>query len=249
MIVEDFVMLGKTVPEEQADGRVFVCSAGWSRELRSLIRIYPLGMSGAPPKWSVCRVALERNPRDSRAESWKIGADRSPDAHGEINSQFVVLDTLCEQGRESLMTEIEQTTICAANEARTSLAVVQPDFAPELRFSDRPESDNHPQMWIFAPDEKPEMGAARFPFQPRIKFVCNGARHDLQLREWGAYEWMRKNDWDGRNNHPIRGRLKSNPRLLVGNMNGHRNVWLVIDVLRAVTQIDMFAPEMKRGSE
>lgn len=42
MMFEDFIMLGKTIPEPQKKtGRVFVCSAGYSDEFRHLIRIYP----------------------------------------------------------------------------------------------------------------------------------------------------------------------------------------------------------------
>ncbi len=34
MILDDFVMLGTTVPEPNSDGRVFVCSAGYSATSR-----------------------------------------------------------------------------------------------------------------------------------------------------------------------------------------------------------------------
>jgi len=57
-------MLGTTVPEPTSDGRVFICSAGVSAELRSLMRIYPLARRRTPPRWSVNCVCLERNPKD-----------------------------------------------------------------------------------------------------------------------------------------------------------------------------------------
>ncbi len=66
MILDDFVMLGKTVPEPNSDGRVFVCSAGVSPTLRQLVRVYPLARGGAPARWSVNAVKLERNPKDAR---------------------------------------------------------------------------------------------------------------------------------------------------------------------------------------
>ena len=37
MILEDFIMLGTTVPEPNSDGRIFVCSAGVSPELGKLV--------------------------------------------------------------------------------------------------------------------------------------------------------------------------------------------------------------------
>ena len=39
MILDDFVVLGKTVPEPTSDGRVFVCSAGYSKDIGGLIRV------------------------------------------------------------------------------------------------------------------------------------------------------------------------------------------------------------------
>jgi hypothetical protein len=51
VILDDFVMLGTTVPEPNSSGRVFVCSAGVSDEDRRLIRIYPLARRGAPKRW------------------------------------------------------------------------------------------------------------------------------------------------------------------------------------------------------
>lgn len=243
MICEDFIMLGKTVPEPNSDGRTFVCSAGWSKEMRSLIRIYPLAMQDAPSMWTMASVRLERNPQDHRTESWRLRGDRSGDHHRTINSVFTVQKSLTGTEIASVMEQIEAQSKKQANDAKQSLAVIQPDFPPELHFSENVESDDHPQLSLFArtDEEKRKAGAATFPFQPRLRFSCNGDFHDLQLRDWGCYEWMRKNEMDGRATHPIRKRLLDNPRLLVGNMNRHRNCWLVISVLRPVHQLDLFA--------
>jgi hypothetical protein len=88
MVVEDFVMLGKTVPEPNSDGRVFVCSAGVSAELKTLMRIYPLARRDAPERWSINRVQVERNLRDNRIESRKLAGDRSVGMHDRINLTF-----------------------------------------------------------------------------------------------------------------------------------------------------------------
>src|SRR5207245_9483859 len=104
MIIEDFVMLGTTVPEPNSDGRVFVCSAGVSEEYRKLIRIYPLARRNAPRRWAVHRVQLVRNPRDSRDESFQVAGDRQPGAHQWINYRFeVVKSSYSPSARASLL--------------------------------------------------------------------------------------------------------------------------------------------------
>ena len=241
MIVEDFVMLGKTVPEPQSDGRTFVCSAGWSQEMRQLLRIYPLAIGGAPRTWDVCSVALERNPRDHRDESWQLRGDRKG-GHQQINACFDYQRQLTDGERDNLLSQIDiAASKKEVNRQRQSLAIVQPDYAPTLCYSENVEADGHPQISLFAKteEEKRQLGAKRFPFQPRLQVYINGKPEDWQLREWGCYEWLRKGGPDARHNHPIANRLKANPRLLIGNMNRHRNVWLVIAVLRCVPQGDL----------
>lgn len=246
MICEDFIMLGKTVPESRKDGRVSVCCAGWSPEMRSFVRIYPLAMQGAPKMWSRSCVALERPVHgDSRPESWCLRGERKGEAHRDINQIFEVDNPRLSDAE--IMRVCEQLPVLPKDEAnrkRMSLAVVQPDCPPLLHFTENVEADDHPQMRLFEHDAEArrQLGAQRFPYQPRLRFTTDGSAHDLQLREWGAYEWLRKNGPAGRHNHPARDRLKSNPRLLIGNMNGHRNVWLVISILRAPMQMDLFAP-------
>ena len=96
-------MLGTTVPEPNHDGRVFVCSAGVSREYGSLVRVYPLARGGVPRRWGIFRVPLERNPQDSRRESFKIAGDRSPEAHPGINATFERHDELTPGRRAALL--------------------------------------------------------------------------------------------------------------------------------------------------
>src|SRR5688572_22083981 len=88
LILDDFVMLGTTVPEPKRDGRIFVCSAGVSAELGKLVRIYPLARHSIPHRWNVYRVPVERNPEDSRDASFEVAGDRTPGAHERINEQF-----------------------------------------------------------------------------------------------------------------------------------------------------------------
>ena len=127
MILDDFVMLGTTVAEPMSDGRVAVCSAGYSPELRKLVRIYPLGMADAPHRWSQNRIELERNNRDSRDESWTIKGDRH---RRDINQKFECIEkhvsapTLAPQLNKHLVGSTHE-----ADERRLSLALLRPQNA------------------------------------------------------------------------------------------------------------------------
>jgi hypothetical protein len=242
MILEDFVMLGTTVPEPQLKtGRVFVCAAGYSHEMRRLVRIYPLARKDCPPRWSINRVGLERNAQDSRAESWKIRGDRTPSAHFRINSQFHPMGSVAGHERATIIQSMLSPSIAQANRDRQSLAVIEPVLPPHLMFEENPESPDHPQLLLFDDDrvEHPPEGSARFAFQPYLEFSDADGPHRLQAREWGAYEYMRKHGDPRRHDLADIWRLNDRPCLFVGNMSNHRTAWLVISVLMPLRQLQL----------
>lgn len=233
--IDDFVMLGKTVPEPtRSDGRVFVCSAGISVQLGHLVRVYPLAQREAPERWSVSTVSLERNPADSRHESWKIAGDRSPGAHERINRSFVTAGKIPGSKRAGLLARHAVPSIAEANARRISLAVVHPS-SMELDFEFNPSSPDSPQLALFDDGaEKPKAGAKRFAYIPRLWFTDEGGTHHLMLRDWGCFEFMRKYG-DGRRRELTAAlRLDKSCSLLVGNLSNQRNAWLVISVLRGL---------------
>lgn len=248
LTIDDFVMLGTTVPEPNRDGRVFVCSAGYSATLRSLIRVYPLARYGAPVRWSVNTVKLERNPDDWRAESYKLAGDRRPQVHQHINRVFDASGVMPPGVRAELLRKCAVGSIVEANERRLSLAIVHAD-AMELEFEHNPASPESPQLALFDLPGHPPSGARRFPFIPRLRFRDAVGAHRLMLRDWGVYELMRKNSSltdmsDGERRRFVGGALHLDPTcsLLVGNLNNQRNAWLVISVLRGLRAApDLFA--------
>lgn len=215
MILEDFVMLGKTAPEMDRQGRMTVCSAGWSPELRQLIRIYPLAVENAPPNFSVSQVKLERNHKDSRHESWKIAGDRGVDVHHNINSRFEVKRMLNDWS--GLVDQIPVvSSIKEANARRLSLAVVQPEDSPEF-YLER----NKAREIV-----KKKAGSKTFKYTPRLKFKLGSSQHKIKYLNQEVYDYITptsKTDF-----WKIKNRFKSNPKLLVGNMFAYRNNWLVI---------------------
>jgi hypothetical protein len=251
MRLDDFIMLGKTIPEPNSDGRIFVCSAGISPEFRSLVRLYPLSRFDSPPRWSVCEVTVQRNPRDSRRESFQIAGDRTPDAHPAINGRFRILGTIARDHRDRLLAPYAGGNIAELNAQRRSLAVLHPTAPARLLFEESSESPESPQLSLFA-DNEPQarmLGARRFAYQPRLEFQDGAGWHNLQLRDWGAYEFMRKHGYRRRHELAQALQLPANPALLVGNMANRRNVWLVISVLHPPEQHDLFANADQHADE
>lgn len=231
MILDDFVMLGKTVPEANADGRQFVCTAGYSLELRRPIRIYPMARRASPPRWSVSRIPVERNPKDSRWESWQIRGDRSTDAHERINAVIgPVLPKVAGATQKDIVASLAVTSLKEANERRMSLCIILPTEVPQLRFEagETAQMQPTPDMfgWSAAVPVK-----QRFAWHPRMMFADKGGDHDLMLRDWGSYELLRKNGdhWRYRLDEALN--LITAPPLLCGNLNNQRTAWLVISVL------------------
>lgn len=249
MILDDFVMLGTTVPEPSLrTGRVFVCSAGVSTELGSLIRIYPLARLSVPHRWDMFRVPLERNPQDSRRESFKIRADRDPGAHEQINRAFERIGRVTDAKRSKLLAPFVMPSIAWANERRASLGIVHgSDF--QLHFRETRGDPDVPEVSWFDPAWAPEQaGAKHFPYSPYLHFRDDDGWHDLPVRDWGAYELMRKHLHDDgyyRTNMASALHLKDSSSLLVGNQVRHRNVWLVISVLNGIRLPDQLTmPEL-----
>jgi hypothetical protein len=231
MILDDWIMLGKTVPEPQSDGRTFVCTAGYSPELRQAVRIYPMALRDAPPRWSMCRVPLERNPKDSRRESWKLRGDRSPGRHELINRVIERLPgKVDDKARRELVGAMTVSSLKAANEQRLSLCVLLPADVPAIRAERGKDVEMAPTPDLFPhPLDRPV--AERFAWHPRVRFADqDGHKHDLMLRDWGCYELMRKRP----DCNPVMladalGMVAA-PPLLCGNFNRFRNAWLVISV-------------------
>jgi hypothetical protein len=239
VILEDFVMLGTTVPEPNSrDRRIFVCSAGVSEEYRKLIRLYPLARRRVPERWGMYRIQIERNPNDSRDESFQVYGDRTGPAHQWINYRFEERVKRCsEHSRAGLLRRHAVGSIKEANARRLSLAILHPHQL-ELNFQENPASAASPELTLFDTcDESPQTAAQRFQWMPRISFRDDDGRNNLMLRDWGAFELQRKNtERYFLDNLEGALHLTNQSSLLVGNMNNQRNAWLVISVLNGIRE-------------
>jgi hypothetical protein len=225
-----FVMLGKTKPEERrSDGRTFVCSAGWQPDL-GLIRVYPLAMHAAPRRWDICDVRLERNPRDSRRESWRLAGNRHGTEHRGINVEaFTTTGHVPRHQRDHLLPEsCYADSIAHANDQRRSLALIRPRDA-QVQWTN-PDSRNpvdvH-QLALFTAETG--LTPKRIP---RLGFADDDGEHLLQLRDWGVFELMRSRGEEYAAQNTAQAlHLGPSSVLLVGNLAQHRTAWLVISVL------------------
>lgn len=216
MIVEDFIMLGRTVPEESKKHGLVVCSAGYSRELRQFLRVYPITMLDRVPRWSRCQIALKRNPFDSRIESWRLKHD------GEIT----IKGTAIKAEEYDALAKMATGSIAELNDKRASLGIIKPQGL-EYRFDGMKKQEEY--LLDLFPDAHREQPT------PRLMFRDESGEHDLQLRDWGSHEFLRKNT-DANERHKLWGALRltditSEHLLFVGNHNHHRNSWLVIGVI------------------
>lgn len=233
MIIEDFVMLGQTVPESNSDGREFVCTAGYSLELRQPVRIYPMARRNCPPRWSISCIPLERNNKDSRTESWKIRGDRRPRLHEHVNGVIHRLTSKASpDDQREILSSMTVPSLKEANDRRLSLCVIKPEDVPQIYFDEKDNVEMAPTPDLFG--VAPAIPVSqRFRWHPRLKFKDVSGRHDLMLREWGCYELMRrKGEEYAFYNLGEALNLSTAPPLLCGNFNQHRTSWLVISVFQ-----------------
>jgi hypothetical protein len=218
MRIDDFVMLGRTVPESSKRHGLVVCSAGYSRELNQFIRIYPVAKNNQINRWSTCEIEVDRNNQDSRIESWKVKDGCAPRITGRTNKDFEF----------DFLDKIASPSIQALNEERKSLGIIRPrscygHFAGMKKNQER-------LFPLFDFQDNSNSGAKI----PRLNFFDAHGEHDLQLRDWGSREFLRKHQeekhyqlWDALFlNNPDYKHL-----FFVGNHNNHRNIWLVISVI------------------
>lgn len=234
-------MLGTSVPEpnKQRD-RIFVCSAGLDADAEQLVRIYPLGVRNPPKRWHVYSVPVDRNPHDSRPESWQLSGDRSVENHPNINSLFTPQGEWTDRVEQrKVLSQFLVTSIAEANNRKLSLAILQPNIL-DFRLQRNPSEEDTFTFDIF--NGHPDPARERFPYIPRMRIAAPTKQgyNDLQIREWGVFELIRKNYHDklqhmtneDQMSYVLGGLHLTKPRsLLIGNMNNQRTVWLVISVL------------------
>jgi hypothetical protein len=238
MLITDLVILGRACPEPLKDGRVTVCLGGWSHTY-GFVRIYPTRPDMKWRNWDIVKVEVERNERDTRAESWKIAGSKG---EWDTLAQKVEKVGHLSSGdkRRNMVANLADECVNTINDANRSLGIVKPAEILDTYFAENPEYN---QLFQIGLPGMTELGSVKvkrdFPYEPRVRYRCPSCRakqgyHDQKVLEWGFYEWFRKNPdkkeqvWEnahfGRDDREI--------YLFVGNQAAHRTSFLIVSVLR-----------------
>jgi hypothetical protein len=242
-VIEDLVILGRGAPDQIKDGRVTVCVAGYSPTL-GFVRIYPTKVTSPLKMWTIVSVPVERNPQDTRPESWKIQG--SKDEWDRLDDKIKVLGELPRAQRQQLVRQLVTTCVSDLDKAHVSLGIVKPTtIEPEL--SERADVSKEVQLTLFGtPLPKTK---AHYELQPRLHYRCSECKlekgHDQQIIEMGVYEWFRKSP--GKEAQVFENLHINDPEwenhLLVGNQANHRSSYLVIGVIRWKKQLKSDTPD------
>lgn len=219
-------MFGRTVPEKSQKYGVTVCGAGYSPEIRSFIRIYPLPIQCKIESRDMVSVEVDRSKHDSRHESWAL----------KTRNEKSVSESLGKRTKEEIRQILEKrvSTLDQLNKELSSLGVIKPDnFDVVMKTRDAIQDPNQMSLFDDFEEKVSSIKTSNEYFKIPYLIIDSGRQKCLQLREWGIYELMRKNPTK------INAEYVSNALhigkdkdvfFIVGNMNQFKNIWLVIKV-------------------
>jgi hypothetical protein len=237
MLIDDLIVLGRACPEPLKDGRVTVCLAGWS-EKHGFIRLYPTRPNFSCSRWDIIKADVERNERDTRAESRKIVGSKN-EWETLADKIEVVGHVKKPDQRRNLAGNLCDPSVDFINNQKRSLGIVRPSVI-RTYISENPRYDEPFQLGLPAMTEFSQTQVKRdFPFEPRVVYTCpddpeSATKHHQQVLEWGFYRWFFKEPgkeeqvWENAGF----GSKNTDIYFLVGNMVRHRNSFMVISVLR-----------------
>jgi hypothetical protein len=218
MILEDCIMLARTVPEPSKKYGVKVCSVVYSPELQQLIRVYPLMLNEQMRQRHVFRLELERNHLDSRRESYKK-KDFTPTGKEVSKAELKgIFETLVADDLVNL------------NNQKASLGIIKlmpGSYTLEMRSkANTPDPD---QLCLFASLDLSSGQLKTGQDYKHIPYIFAsrlGKQKAIQIREWGIYRLLEKKN--GKlSNDEIQKLFNNNiVYLIVGNLNGCRSVWI-----------------------
>jgi hypothetical protein len=244
--VNDFIALGRTVPEESKKYGKRVCMAGFSPQCNQLLRVYPLmlpiGANAGTNSFKARHtysVDLQRNTDDNRSESWRVADELNP-----TSTPWGIAEEVKKPALIDMLVKRAVPSIKCLNVCRLSLGVMYLK-AGEWQGISIPKKEKVPEpehASLF--DDLAEQAAVPdgqridptdVKFAPYIKFEDPDGKHKLQVREWGAFLLMGNpkyaNDPDALWN--ANGYKRDRDTVVVlGNMAKHRNNWLIIKLFQ-----------------
>src|SRR5262252_7560519 len=180
MRLDDFLVLGRTVPEASRHYGVRVCMAGYSEELGRLLRIYPLLIDAPLRARHLATMEVIRNPDDNRRESFNL-RDAVDSIYAVSDAPHWSVGQVCD-----LASHVQARSIAQLNALKVSLGYIPLMQAPELVWCTRPEKGSDVQLMLF--DEFVHdlhitqfwTGTA-YPQVPYLRLKDADGEHTLQL--------------------------------------------------------------------
>jgi len=236
-IIDDLIIIGRSIPEEISDHRQTICVAGYSSEL-GLIRLYPTRWDSPLNRWNIVKVPVEKPIRpqyDPRPESWKIQGSRSE--WSRLSDKIEVVGRMRKKADKiKLARSLVFPCVSQLRDAGRSLGVIKPDIC-DYYYVENPRKKNVKQQSL--DDSFRVLVKDNFEYIPKIKYTCSecGAQqpHDQQLLEWGFYEGMRKRPddiegvWDNLGFHELD---NWDYFFVVGNLFTKPKAFNIISILR-----------------
>lgn len=245
--LDDVVILGLAVPEQHRDGRKTICVAAYHQDL-GMIRIFPCSAEMGLSRWQKVSVSLEKNPKDTRYESYRLYGSDSGFAGCSIASSK---SKVAREKRIDILEKLKCKCVSEINTARFSLGVVKP-IIEDVWIDNNPTFDKQRQSHLSIVDDKWLKTKGDYPYQPRIRYRCSDScnGHSQTILEWGAFEWMRKNpkveDIVRLRNNWMLGDSEYEHYLIVGNQLQHRTSFIVINLIHIKTGV-VQTPSIKQS--
>jgi len=235
-MIESLIVLGNAVPDIISDQRITVCTVGFSND-HGLVRIYPVPPVSHMKRWNIVEVPLDRNPQDTRFESWKI--QESKGEWDKIGSKIKLKGIVANTDRRELVNKLHSAfgvpCVEELNERQLSLGMIRPQII-DFKLEERQDYDETAQTSLDKP--APFLTIKNYPLRPVVEYRCPNCKtknpHRQQVVEWGIFEWMRQNPDQA---HKVWENLRLmdtdyERSFLVGNMALYRNSFMVISIFR-----------------
>lgn len=235
----EYTPIVKTVPElSKRDGNVYTCSVGYSPQL-GFIRVYPLPLYSMK-RWHRYEIEVEKNKRDSRAESWKLSSYTRFDNFIGFEKEIICKGKNDSSSIIAMMQKQITPSLSRLNEQRASIGFLMVNnVRPYWDVNDR--YINTKQIGMFADVEIADFSKYMKETkerESRITFKDGDGTHDLQLNDWQYYEYQRQH---GANSGAFRFiEVDKKSILVVGNMFSYRSKWICLGVYKPVNQFMLF---------
>lgn len=192
-------IVGQTAPERQANGTLSVCTAVYTYA-HGLVRVYPVPWQLRAPLWSRIECEVERNPKDSRRESWKVLGDRMLDGGMFAYEHFRVGQKveLSAGEKQAILDEIKVGCIHNLNDKYVSIGVVEPRMDTlEVLWKTRANNRDADAFDLARVISNPRFTSKTdLPLMPYVRFRCsvcrNKAPHELSVLSAEVLAYMVK---------------------------------------------------------